>query len=79
MYMMMVRKPPFRGDDEHEVMQNILSTEPIFTKDIKNRYSESCIDFLKNLLIKNPIKRMSVEQAYDHPWIQKKRDASSWE
>ncbi len=32
MYMMMTRRPPFRGADEQEVMENILSVEPSFSK-----------------------------------------------
>ena len=58
MYMMMTRRPPFRGESEQEVMESILSKEPFFDKNIYSKYSLESIDFMKSLLIKNPNHRI---------------------
>lgn len=71
MYMMMVRRPPFRGINEQEVMENILSVEPVFSKEIRDKYSPECVTFVRSLLVKNPSERLSVEKAYSHCWLQK--------
>lgn len=39
MYTMMERKPPFRGDDQREVMENILKSEVNLSAEIKKKYS----------------------------------------
>jgi calcium-dependent protein kinase len=55
MYMMLTHRPPFRGDNEVEVMQRILGSEPPLKEDLKNsKYSEPCLKLLQRMLIKNP-------------------------
>jgi hypothetical protein len=39
MYMMLTHRPPFRGDNEVEVMQRILGSEPPLKDDLKGKYS----------------------------------------
>lgn len=74
MYMMLTHRPPFRGDNEVEVMQRILSSEPPLKEDLKAKYSQPCLQLLRRMLIKNPDERISAKQAYQHPWIKAIKD-----
>ena len=69
--MMLTFRPPFSGDNEIEVMEKILQKEPSFDNQGLKNVSEDCIDFVKKLLTKNPEKRPSAFEAYNHPWIKK--------
>ncbi len=74
MYIMMARKPPFRGDNEYQIMQRILQSEPAYREDIKINYSSDCMDLLKKMLCKNPEGRISANEAFNHPWIANAKD-----
>lgn len=74
MYIMMAKKPPFRGEDQYEIMQKILLAEPAYKEDIKINYSNDCMDLLKKMLCKNPEARISANDAFNHPWIKNAKD-----
>lgn len=69
--MMLAFKPPFSGTSQLELMQNILKMEVPFRDPYLRKVSKEGMNFLKNLLIKDPSNRFSAAEAYDHPWIQK--------
>jgi len=64
-YEMLTGKVPFYGADDKQLEQNIL------TKDIKypGFLSESCINFLKGILEREPAKRITLDEILKHPWI----------
>lgn len=70
-YMMISYRPPFNGDSETEVMENILKLEPTFKGPAFKTVSKQCVELMKKLLNKNPDERPSALQAYEHPWVQK--------
>lgn len=59
LYMMLCYRPPFNGDSEMEVMENILKVEPSYKGHHFKKVSSECMNFLKSLLIKNPLDRPS--------------------
>jgi calcium-dependent protein kinase len=70
-YMMISYRPPFNGDSETEVMENILKLEATFKGPAFKTVSKQCVELMRKLLNKNPDERPSALQAYEHPWIQK--------
>jgi serine/threonine protein kinase len=69
--MMICFRPPFNGDSETEVMENILKTDPPLKKELFKHVSSECTDLVKRLLVKNPAQRPSASEAYEHPWVQR--------
>lgn len=68
-YYMLVGDPPFNAESDHELFDNIINNPvPFYVKDWSG-VSESCKDFVKRLLIKDPSKRMSASEAVNHPWL----------
>jgi serine/threonine protein kinase len=53
-YQMVTRQSPFRGDDNDEIYDSILADEPPFP----NYMSRNTIDFIQNLLSKDPETRL---------------------
>lgn len=76
-YMMMTKKPPFKGENEVDIMQNILTKEPLYSKALYEKYSLESVNFVKHLLVKNPTRRLSIEEAYHHSWLKQKNSNKS--
>ncbi|ELP87325.1 hypothetical protein EIN_095820 [Entamoeba invadens IP1] len=67
-YEMLFTKSPFLADSMEELYENILEKEPIFptTKPI----SAECMDFIKQLLTKDPVQRLTdPDQMKTHSWF----------
>merc|ERR1740138_379496 len=67
LYLIMYGHYPFDAKSPRDIMVKIL-TEPIPWQ-TKAKLSKDALNFLKRLLEHNPRKRMTAEQALDHPWI----------
>ena len=52
------------------VWRAILTEEVSFSKSAWQNVSQVAKDFVKTLLNKDPLKRISAKQALDHPWLQ---------
>lgn len=70
-YMLLSGCPPFYGSNSEAIHQMILSAEPDYSAKRFGHVSVQAIDFLKKLLVKDPAKRISTEEALDHPFIQR--------
>ncbi len=69
MYILLTGYPPFPGDDEEEVFNNIMNYEPDFsTKEFKE-INNSCIDLIKKLLVKDANKRITADEALKHEFF----------
>ena len=69
MYILLTGYPPFLGDNEEEVFQNILNNEiNLNTPELKN-VSESCKDLINKLLNKDYEKRIKAEEALKHDFF----------
>lgn len=71
LYSMITKTFPYGGGCDEIIMRNILNTDINFEALKIWRASDQLIDFLKQLLIKNPSTRISAKAACSHPWIQK--------
>eukprot|EP01084_Bolivina_argentea_P076072 137835_1 len=74
-YVMMTGRAPFRGRDNMRIFEStVLKT--LFFPDKDARYhnklklSDHFKDFIRKALIKDPLKRISIEDAIRHPWVQ---------
>lgn len=67
LFNMLTGRQPFFGRNDDERRDSILTHEPVIPKDITNPH---LIDMIKGLLEKDPEKRLSVQEAKLHPWIQ---------
>lgn len=68
---------PFPNDASFSSRRQLLMGNFSFMKDKWDTRSKEVINFIDNLLVVDPSKRMSAIEAYRHPWIQKFRKKSS--
>ena len=72
-YVMLTGRVPFAGKSNKEIFCNIVSQKLSFPSDIT--LSDGFKEFVTKTLIKDPSKRITLDQALRHPWVQGK-DAS---
>ncbi|XP_074844172.1 serine/threonine-protein kinase 17A [Carettochelys insculpta] len=68
-YVMLTGISPFLGDDKQETFLNIAQMNINYSKDDFDLVSESAVDFIKTLLVKNPEERATAEECLQHPWL----------
>jgi len=68
-YVLLCGFPPFYGDVQKELFDNIMSGNYDFPDPEWTDVSEEAKDFIKKILVVNPAKRMTAEEALQHPWI----------
>jgi len=67
-YLLLVGEPPFNGDSSQDIFKSILNKNLNFAQ-LKSNFSNESVDFLRKCLNKDPIERISAEQALNHPWF----------
>ena len=73
MYILLSQRPPFGGENEEEIFDNIeqgiydLKSPPF------NKISESAKDLIKKTLTMDYKKRISAEEALNHPWFKENK------
>ena len=67
LYMMITGICPFAGNGIYDTYEKIQNENPPIPNDI----DENMKDFLENILLKDPDKRITLKQAFTHPWITK--------
>lgn len=70
-YALLCGYPPFNGDSDNEIYDQIRSGEFSFEGYGWGNESEEARDFIRSLLCVCPSKRMSAEKALQHQWILK--------
>mmetsp|Transcript_27553 Transcript_27553/g.58872 ORF Transcript_27553/g.58872 Transcript_27553/m.58872 type:complete len:411 (+) Transcript_27553:87-1319(+) len=70
-YILLSGYPPFNGNDNSEVYEAIRRCRYQFPSADWSGMSRESRDFIRRLLQKDPRKRMTVEQAMNHPWMVK--------
>eukprot|EP00349_Pseudokeronopsis_sp_Brazil_P000772 CAMPEP_0202958910 /NCGR_PEP_ID=MMETSP1396-20130829/3181_1 /ASSEMBLY_ACC=CAM_ASM_000872 /TAXON_ID= /ORGANISM="Pseudokeronopsis sp., Strain Brazil" /LENGTH=153 /DNA_ID=CAMNT_0049677219 /DNA_START=815 /DNA_END=1276 /DNA_ORIENTATION=- len=68
-YIMLCGYPPFNGQTEAELFDNILEGTYEFADEDWEHISHNAKDFIFNLLQVNPEERMTAEEALSHPWM----------
>ena len=69
MYILLGGYPPFNGNSNSEIYAQIQNSQPSFVEEEWHGISEDAIALIKAMLRKNPSKRISAEQALNHPWF----------
>ncbi|KAL7133666.1 hypothetical protein ABFS83_12G157300 [Erythranthe nasuta] len=69
-YILLSGVPPFWGESEQEIFEEVLNGEVDFTSDPWPKISESAKDLVKKMLLRDPRKRLTAHQVLCHPWVQ---------
>ena len=70
-YILLVGYPPFNGNDNKEVYAAVRRGTYCFPQEDWQHVSISAQNFIVSLLQRNPLQRMTVDQALRHPWLLK--------
>ncbi|ESO91797.1 hypothetical protein LOTGIDRAFT_121777 [Lottia gigantea] len=68
-YVLLSGLSPFAGEDDLETLQNVKRADWEFDEDSFSSVSNEGKDFIRALLQKTQIKRMTVHEALEHPWL----------
>eukprot|EP01038_Epipyxis_sp_PR26KG_P006797 gene6797-9310_t len=68
-YMLLSGTPPFFGKSVEDVYHSILTKEASFQDKKFKHVSNSCMDFMKRLLVREPKGRLTTSEALQHPFI----------
>ncbi|RXG60505.1 Death-associated protein kinase 2 [Armadillidium vulgare] len=68
-YILLSGTSPFMGETKQDIFCNISGVSYSFSEDLFPETSELAKDFISNLLLKDPRKRMTAEESLRHPWI----------
>jgi len=68
-YLVLCGFPPFYGESLPEVFEQIMSAQFDFPDPYWTEVSPQAKDFIQKLLVIDPHKRLTAQQALDHPWI----------
>ncbi|XP_064419275.1 serine/threonine-protein kinase 17B [Latimeria chalumnae] len=75
-YMMLTGESPFLGEDKQETYLNVSQVNVDYSEETFSGISESAIDFIKTLLVKNPEDRATAESCLSHPWLQQEQSSN---
>jgi len=68
-YLLLCGDTPFNGKNRQQLFRRISVDEPSFADDKWGHISDDGVDFVRQLLHKDPAKRMSAADALSHPWL----------
>ena len=68
-YLLLCGDTPFNGKNRQQLFRRISVDEPSFADDKWGHISDEGVDFVRQLLQKDPAKRMSAADALSHPWL----------
>lgn len=69
-YVLLSGLSPFMGDTDAETFNNVVRAEFDFDDEVFDKISQVAKDFICQLLLKNPKKRLTAEQCLKHEWLQ---------
>jgi len=68
-YVLLCGFTPFYGDNQRQLFERILHAKFDFPAPEWDDVSANAKDFIKKILVVNPVDRLTAEQALTHPWI----------
>lgn len=69
LYILLSARPPFGGDNDTEIMQRVSTGKYELSSPPFDNCSKEVKDLIKSLLVMDTNKRISAEQALNHPWF----------
>ena len=73
MYILLSGRPPFGGDNDKEIMDKVIIGKYDLETSPFDKLSSSGKDLIQKLLMIEPNKRLSAEQALTHPWFKENK------
>lgn len=71
LFVLLCGYPPFDGDSNKDIFRAILKNKLEFDEEEWGNISEEAKDLIGKLLVKDPKKRIKIDQALNHPWFEK--------
>ncbi|KAF0034281.1 hypothetical protein F2P81_014347 [Scophthalmus maximus] len=71
-YILLSGASPFLGDNKQETLANVSAVDYTFDEEFFSNTSVLAKDFIAKLLVKDPKKRMTIQDSFQHPWIKPK-------
>ena len=69
MYILLSARPPFGGENDNEIMERVAVGRYDLESPPFNKLSRNSIDLIKKLLTIDPNRRITAEEALNHPWF----------
>ena len=69
LYILICGIPPFPGDNDDEIVANIMANRPSFDMEQWWKVSPECLAFVKKLLTTDPKKRPTAQECLGDPWV----------
>lgn len=76
-YTLLTGCPPFQGDSINKVYEKIKAAKVKFYKEDWANIAEEAKEFILSTIAKDPKKRLSAQDALNHPWIKMKHSLST--
>ena len=73
LYILLSGRPPFGGENDKEIMERVALGKYDIQSSPFNKVSKSGIDLIQKLLIMDPKKRISAQDALLHPWFKENK------
>ena len=73
MYILLSGRPPFPGDNDREIMDNVAKGKYDLNHSPFDKVSDSAKDLIRKLLVMDPRSRISAQEALNHPWFKEKK------
>ena len=73
LYIVLSARPPFCGESDKEIMENVSLGKYDLQSSPFNKVSKSCLDLIQKLLIMDPKKRISAQDALAHSWFKENK------
>ena len=73
LYILLSGRPPFSGESDKEIMQQVAIGKYDLKSSPFNKCSKSCLDLIQKLLIMDPKKRITAQEALSHSWFKENR------
>ncbi|XP_069481814.1 death-associated protein kinase 1 [Ambystoma mexicanum] len=71
-YILLSGASPFLGESKQETLANVSAVNYEFDDEFFSSTSNLAKDFIRRLLVKDPKRRMTIEESLTHPWIKPK-------
>lgn len=69
LYILLGGYPPFHDNDQKKLFKKIIRGAYQFHDEYWSNISSEAKDLIRGLLILNPLNRLTVDQALEHPWV----------
>jgi calcium-dependent protein kinase len=73
MFIMLSGRPPYGGKNNNEILNNVLYGTYDYTAPVWQNISAEAKDLIDKLLERQADVRLTAEEAFCHPWIQRQR------